>query len=335
MLKLETFGNMYDSSGNSYVMTNILKHSGFYMLGAFAIVYLVVFFVFGIRSETLFDLVIFSTLIGFGIYKYFSAADQKHVIHQGSQEIIDFLEDPYALFTSVIFIICFYCLVFVFRIPTNESAPISVMLMGFGGWGLIVFLIVHNALKYLFNVNLLVLMRDPKWVDVVDTSGNTTKLVESKKPEVFNISNNLYTYDDSQAICRAYDSRLATYDEIETAYNNGAEWCNYGWSENQMAFFPTQKKTWQELQVSEKHKNNCGRPGVNGGYFANKNIKFGVNCFGLKPKAKDNDVFTKTLVPFPQTEKNEELEKKVKYWKTNLDKTLQVSSFNKEQWSRY
>ena len=64
------------------------------------------------------------------------------------------------------------------------------------------------------------------------------------KNEVFNISNNLYTYDDAQAICSVYGAQLATYDQVEEAYKDGAEWCNYGWSENQMAFFPTQKSTW-------------------------------------------------------------------------------------------
>ena len=39
------------------------------------------------------------------------------------------------------------------------------------------------------------------------------------KEEVFNISNNLYSYQDAKAVCKAMGSRLATYDEIEDAYN--------------------------------------------------------------------------------------------------------------------
>ena len=70
--------------------------------------------------------------------------------------------------------------------------------------------------------------------------------------EVFNISNNLYTYDDAQAVCSVYGAQLATYEQIEDSYKNGGEWCNYGWSENQMAFFPTQKSTWDKLQKHEK-----------------------------------------------------------------------------------
>ena len=39
-----------------------------------------------------------------------------------------------------------------------------------------------------------------------------------------------------------------------------------------------------------KTKNNCGRPGVNGGYIDNPYIKFGVNCYGKKPTPTENDL---------------------------------------------
>ena len=31
-------------------------------------------------------------------------------------------------------------------------------------------------------------------------------------------------------------------------------------------------------------KDVCGLPGINGGYIDNPNIRFGVNCYGYKPK---------------------------------------------------
>ena len=127
-----------------------------------------------------------------------------------------------------------------------------------------------------------------------------TEEQDDPEHEVFNIANNKYTYEDAQAICKSYDATLATYDQIERAYNNGAEWCNYGWSADQMILFPTQKKTWEKLQKIDEdrgcdsnaasHKNDCGRPGINGGYIANPYVKFGVNCFGKKPKASDEDL---------------------------------------------
>jgi len=129
---------------------------------------------------------------------------------------------------------------------------------------------------------------------------------------------------------------LATYDEIEQSYNDGAEWCNYGWSQNQMAFFPTQKSTWDELQKDPKKKNNCGRPGVNGGYFANPYIRFGVNCYGKKPQATDADLkaMQKTTpgVP-PLSDKDKKLEEKMKYFKEHANDFMKISSFNANKWS--
>lgn len=156
--------------------------------------------------------------------------------------------------------------------------------------------------------------------------------------EVFNISNNLYTYDDAQAVCSTYGAKLATYDQIESAYNNGAEWCSYGWSADQMAFFPTQKATWNELQKNPKQKNNCGRPGVNGGYIANPYLKFGVNCYGKKPEPSKDDMNrldAKQNQVFPKSPTDKKLDDKVKYWKKNADKLLQISSYNNKQWSQY
>ena len=167
-----------------------------------------------------------------------------------------------------------------------------------------------------------------------DTKTESNAIVETN--EVFNVSNNLYTYDDAKSVCAAYGSRLATYNEIEDAYNKGAEWCNYGWSDGQMAFFPTQKSTWAELQKSRKTQNNCGRPGVNGGYMENPYIRFGVNCFGKKPKPSERDLQSmkanKNII-FPQTEEDALMDKKVKFWKENADTLLSLNGFNRTKWS--
>lgn len=160
------------------------------------------------------------------------------------------------------------------------------------------------------------------------------------KSEVYNLSDNAYTYDDAQAVCKALGGKLATYKQVEDSYNDGGEWCNYGWSDNQMALFPTQMETWNKLQQTDKYKNNCGRPGVNGGYMANKDLLFGVNCYGIKPSQTDAD---KALMKLkadsidslqPKKKIDTELDKKVKYWKDKSD-TLLINSFNSKKWSEY
>ena len=337
----------FDSSGNNTednkqivdLVSKLFQSSLFKLLVAFVIIYLVVFVFFGRffsgneasngSANNIFDFAVFAGIILYTMYAYIGTENYNVI-----EGIVDFAEDPLSLFTTVLFVVCFYLVVFMLRIPTTDNAPISVTAMGTLGWVAIGALVIHNGLKYLFNVDLLKIWET---TTTTDLSGNSPVL-DLKIPEVFNISNNLYTYEDSQAICKAYDSRLATYDEIESAYNNGAEWCNYGWSENQMAFFPTQKQTWTNLQSNEKTKNNCGRPGVNGGYFANPNIKFGVNCFGVKPKPNKNQANWKeaqNLAPFPKTDDEKLMDEKVKYWKDNMEKSLHVSSFSKDKWSRF
>lgn len=152
------------------------------------------------------------------------------------------------------------------------------------------------------------------------------------KKQVFNIPGNYYTYNDAKAMCSAYGAELATYDQLEKAYNNGAEWCNYGWSANQLALFPTQKKTYDILQGTPGHENDCGRPGINGGYIANPNVKFGVNCYGNKPKIRsDEEELMKTSKPYPQTEQDIAFQKKVDEMRNNLDQIL-LSPFNRDTW---
>ena len=180
---------------------------------------------------------------------------------------------------------------------TNETSGLDVTTNTVIGLiiGILVILLLFNALQYFFSIDVMASIKNlftaerqlditvnqhvypvnPELNQVTDTS---------IYKQVFNIPGNYYGYDDAKTLCKAYDARLATYDEVENAYNAGGEWGNYGWSDGQMALFPTQKNTFDNLQKIPGHEHDCGRPGINGGYMANPNIKFGVNCYGYKPK---------------------------------------------------
>jgi len=152
------------------------------------------------------------------------------------------------------------------------------------------------------------------------------------KRQVFNIPGNNYSYNDAKAICNAYGAELANYQQVESAYKNGAEWCNYGWSDGQMALFPTQQQTFQNLQNIKGHEHDCGRPGINGGYIANPEIKFGVNCYGNKPKiTHDEEELMKTSSPYPKTMQEIEFQRKVDHWKNKISEIL-ISPFNYNLW---
>jgi len=202
-----------------------------------------------------------------------------------------------------------------------------------------VLLVLVNGFQYIFGLNVMTSIKNlftpaPE-IDITIQEPSPTPIPEIKlMKQVFNIPGNTYTYPDSKALCKAYGARLATYDEIENAYNRGGEWCNYGWSENQMALFPTQKKTWEKLQTIKGHENDCGRPGVNGGYIANPKVQFGVNCYGYKPvMTQEEEEMMATQPIYPVTMKDIVMEKRVNYWKDKLSEIL-VSPFNHYSWSK-
>jgi len=206
---------------------------------------------------------------------------------------------------------------------------------------LVLLLIVH-AFQYFFSINISAYMKglftsNPKIDIVVDQSkvppgGTSVPEIKAYK-QVFNIPGNYYDYENAKAVCQAYGAELASYDQLEKAYNKGAEWCNYGWSANQLALFPTQQKTYDTLQTIPGHENDCGRPGINGGYIANPAVKFGVNCYGYKPKmTEEEDELMKTYTPYPETAQDIAFQKRVDFWKKKVDDIL-VSPFNYTNWT--
>ncbi len=119
--------------------------------------------------------------------------------------------------------------------------------------------------------------------------GAIEKVLPGRK-EVFNIAQNKYTYSDAEPLCKAFGAELATYDQVKDAWQKGADWCNYGWVKGQAAVFPTQESTFNNLQAGPADQRMaCGTPGVNGGYFDNPEMRFGVNCYGVKPSENEAD----------------------------------------------
>jgi hypothetical protein len=162
------------------------------------------------------------------------------------------------------------------------------------------------------------------------------KVVDKLLPpakEVFTVSKNDYTYYDAAPLCKALGAELATYDQVKQAWQKGADWCNYGWVKGQIAIYPTQKSTYEELQEGpEDQKGVCGKPGVNGGFFDNPELKFGVTCVGKKPSQSQHDANAiASGSTRPLTASGIEFEKKVQRFKEGSD-SLGILPFNKEHW---
>ena len=149
--------------------------------------------------------------------------------------------------------------------------------------------------------------------------------------EVFHINDASFTYDDAQAGCAAFGGSLATLEQVNEAYNDGAEWCGYGWSAGGLALFPTQRGTWEALQqeVDPAKRTACGRVGVNGGYF-DPASKFGLNCYGYKPAATKKMTFP---APPPGSD-NTAFQAAVNRFQGMLS-SFTVSPYSRQQWSGY
>jgi hypothetical protein len=204
-------------------------------------------------------------------------------------------------------------------------------------WGIFVVLVLINGMSYIFDIDVVASVKNvftsKPIIDVNITDDNIKVPKASSKKQVFHIPNNKYTYDDARAICKAYDARLASYKELSESYDKGADWCGYGWSDGQMALYPTQFDKWQNLQKIPGHEHDCGRPGINGGYMANSKIKYGINCYGYKPKINETEIQDMATKPmYPKTKKEVDFEKKVEKWKERLPDIL-ISPFNHDNWS--
>jgi hypothetical protein len=259
-----------------------------------------------------------------------------------------YLNNAYSILGVVMFIIVLYTGIYLFGIKmTPESKPWTISFLESNAYLLLLILGAIQFFKIILKIDVVPIIFGDKPLPaapavVIDSKGTvktgTEAAKDAKKEETFNISNNLYSYEDGRALCKAMGARLATYDEVEDAYQNGAEWSTYGWSEGQHAYFPTQKETWNKLQKIKGHEHDLGRPGVNGGYFSNPNVRFGVNCYGVKPPMTESDkalMNSKKDRIYPKTKEDQLLDAKVEFWKANKDKMIVLSGYNNEAWSRY
>lgn len=258
----------------------------------------------------------------------------------------DMVLNPVVLIVFVIIVILYYVLFSNVGASSIETSESDSHVMKILLWGVFIFLVLINGMTYFFNIdvtaNIKNLFTSTPEIDLIvdpdDLAGDYTSS-ESPVPEiklvkqVFHVPDNKYTYQDAKAICRAYGGRLATWKELDKAYDKKADWCSMGWSDGQMALYPTQYDKWVKLQEIEGHEQDCGRPGINGGYISNPNVRFGVNCYGYKPKITQEEAEAMKLAPlYPATRRERAFDKRVDYWRNHLTE-VQVSPFNYDNWS--
>lgn len=168
-----------------------------------------------------------------------------------------------------IFFLCFLCIIGVIGTQYFLGVDLTTTLMNFFS-------------KPGVNVDI---VTDKENTDTTDTDTNDTNDTTDIKQnaETYHIQGN-FDYSMAKSVCKAYDATLASLSQIKDAYQNGAEWCDYGWSEDGMVLYPTQEESWKKYQKGKKDQ--CGIPGVNGGYNRRTRQRLGVNCYGVKPTGK-------------------------------------------------
>jgi hypothetical protein len=353
-----------DNSGNKvakepsiFDKDNYLDKNTLMLTASFLAIYFIIYAILGIfydgsdpshhsTKAGFTDIIVLIIIIIIGTVYYYSLAPSEQDTFWSDllESTKHYLNNAYSILEVGLFIIFFYVGIYFFGIPMNPTdKPVTVSFLESKAFIFLFILLFIQFFKYVLKIDVIgvifgdTVVPDLKSEKIVNDSKKITT-VSAVKDEVYNISNNLYSYEDAKAVCKAMGSRLATYDEVEDAYNNGAEWGTYGWSEDQHAYFPTQKATWAKLQKVKGHEHDLGRPGVNGGYFSNPNVRFGVNCYGVKPPMTDAEkalMDAKKEHVYPKTKEDQALDAKVEFWKANRDKMLVLNGYNNEAWSRY
>lgn len=219
-------------------------------------------------------------------------------------------------------------------------------------WGLFILLLLLNGASYFLNTNIFATIKnlfsnEPQLnISLQDNNIGSGGSVNPNAPEseqvfenpiqkeVYHIPGNEYTYDQAKAVCKAFDADLANYQQIEDAYEKGANWCSYGWSADQLALFPTNMKIWKKLQDKGSNPHACGRPGINGGFIANPNVRFGANCYGNKPLITQQEQhLMETSSITPRTQQDINFDNKVNHFRNKLKEIL-VAPFNRNSWNQ-
>lgn len=293
------------------------------------------------------------------------------IISQTLQDqIYYFLVDPLSTLIVAIGIFILYLIIYLFRIPmTPATKPFTIILLENGSWILFAVLIIQNFAHTFLKIDLVdtfVLFLDDVFdlkSDVltkkptITTAKPSTVIPESPQPipnpppapkqnvidgtKVFHIPENRYTYEEAPAACAAVGATLATHEQMKAAYEEGADWCNYGWSADQTAFYPTQPESWNKIQANPSTANHCGRPGLNGGYMENPNITFGVNCYDSNLqhttetyKNTINDTQAIETQPLPLTPEEVAFNQKLQNWTQNTA-NVNIQKVDQKQWTEY
>ena len=157
---------------------------------------------------------------------YFNKEERNALFTTMSQGFKDKLNNNWTVLTSIIEIAVLYGVLYIFGLPSElNKMPKSISFI----LTILIILTTISIVVFVFNnfLNVKIVDMIYRGIAVVfeesakeeeQDQEEARKLEPIKKEEVFNISNNLYTYEEAPYVCKALNARLANYDEIEQSY---------------------------------------------------------------------------------------------------------------------
>ena len=219
------------------ILSTIFTKSNFILIAWFLGIYFIAYFILGyffpgsatnnksLLSKTI-DILFVSCFLIIVITVYYSMSDSQkdNFFSNFLSGLKDFINNPNSLLSVFSFILVFYLIIYLFRFPMSaEEKSMGISFIETTTWVLFIILIVVNFFKYLLKIPIVdILSKLFALEEKKEEENKKEEKIGEQSEEVFNVSNNLYTYEDAQAICTAYDAKLATYDQIEAAYADGA-----------------------------------------------------------------------------------------------------------------
>ena len=169
------------------------------------------------------------------------------------------------------------------------------------------------------------LANTPAPAPTTNSASTSDQPLAPKKEETFLVKSNIFNKDESNKVCKAlFNSRAATREELNADYNNGANWCNYGWTVDGSAYYPLQNNSDTPVCVGSK--------GLNGGALDGA-PKLGITCYGTKPTEKEytslNTIYRDSSIAEADISMLE------KYREMMSSGKIKVAPFNDKVWSRY
>ena len=168
-----------------------------------------------------------------------------------------FGSNPFVL-VVLVFIILIYYVIFAFlgnSTPDSDNFPkggfifLEAIL-----WALLILLVFMNGLAYFFNINVVTELKNvfnEKPEIQIESTLNQNQDISGASydfKEVYHVPGNRFSYHDAKAVCKAFDSELATYNQLLDGQKKGASWCSFGWTKDQLGLYPTSQNHFNQLK---------------------------------------------------------------------------------------